>query len=287
MVKVALVTGSNKGIGYAIVRGLCKQFDGDVILAARDGSRGLAAVSSLEKEGLHPKFHQLDITNQESIDQLKVFIAETYGGLDVLVNNAGMFVPPGDKESAEVAKTTIRVNYFGTLAVLQTMMPILNSGARVVNLAGGLASVVFRKSSPARKKVICDAASVHDVTDVMNNYVQSVKDGVLEQEGWPVDIPKMMSPAYCIGKMGINMLSPITQKMIDADTSRSDILINACCPGATSTDMYRGPGGKTIDEGADTPLYVALLPPNVPEPRGQHVFQRKILEWMKHGPSCK
>jgi NAD(P)-dependent dehydrogenase (short-subunit alcohol dehydrogenase family) len=97
-VRVSVVTGANKGIGLAIVRSLCKQFTGDVYLTARDEGRGRAAVASLEAEGLSPKFHQLDITSQESVDALKKFILEKYGGIDVLVNNAGMclnrIVPP-------------------------------------------------------------------------------------------------------------------------------------------------------------------------------------------------
>ena len=88
--RVALVTGANKGIGLAIVRRLCKEFSGDVFLAARDESRGMEAVSLLEKEGLHPKFHQLDITSKDSIQALKEFLTNQYGGLDVLINNAGI-----------------------------------------------------------------------------------------------------------------------------------------------------------------------------------------------------
>ena len=89
VVRLAVVTGANKGIGLAIVRSLCKQFTGDVYLTARDEGRGQAAVALLNAEGLNPKFHQLDITSQESIDTLKKFVLEKYGGIDVLVNNAG------------------------------------------------------------------------------------------------------------------------------------------------------------------------------------------------------
>lgn len=60
------------------------------ILLARDQTRGQEAVAELEKEGLHPKFHQLDIDNQDSIKSLCQFLVDTYGGLDVLVNNAGI-----------------------------------------------------------------------------------------------------------------------------------------------------------------------------------------------------
>ena len=86
---VAIVTGSNKGIGFAIVRALCKKFEGDVYLTSRDEGRGHAALETLRQEGLHPKFHVLDIGNEDTIVKLRDFIKEKYGGIDILVNNAG------------------------------------------------------------------------------------------------------------------------------------------------------------------------------------------------------
>ena len=62
---VAVVTGSNKGIGFGIVRALCKKFEGDVFLTSRDEGRGRAAVEDLEKEGLKPKYHVLDIGDKK------------------------------------------------------------------------------------------------------------------------------------------------------------------------------------------------------------------------------
>lgn len=78
--RVAIVTGANKGIGLAIVRRMCKEFSGDVVLTARDESRGRTAVSQLEGEGLHPKFHQLDLDSRDSINALKQFVEKSYGG---------------------------------------------------------------------------------------------------------------------------------------------------------------------------------------------------------------
>jgi NAD(P)-dependent dehydrogenase (short-subunit alcohol dehydrogenase family) len=88
--RVALVTGANKGIGFAITRDLCRQFSGDVILTARDEARGRAAVQQLQAEGLSPRFHQLDIDDLQSIRVLRDFLRKEYGGLNVLVNNAGI-----------------------------------------------------------------------------------------------------------------------------------------------------------------------------------------------------
>lgn len=88
--RVALVTGANKGLGFGIARELCRQFSGDVVLTARDAARGEAAVQQLQGEGLSPRFHQLDIVDLQSIRALRDFLLTEYGGLDVLVNNAGI-----------------------------------------------------------------------------------------------------------------------------------------------------------------------------------------------------
>ena len=74
----------------AIVRSLCQQFSGDVVLTARDTAQGHAAVQQLQAEGLSPRFHLLDICNRQSIRALRDFLLKEYGGLNVLVNNAGV-----------------------------------------------------------------------------------------------------------------------------------------------------------------------------------------------------
>ena len=71
MTRVAIVTGGNKGIGYATCRALAKKFDGgDVFLTARSAERGNAAVEELAKEGCTVKFHQLDIDDVASIEKV-------------------------------------------------------------------------------------------------------------------------------------------------------------------------------------------------------------------------
>ena len=95
--RVALVTGANKGIGFAITRDLCQKFSGDVVLTARNQARGQAAVQQLQAEGLNPRFHQLDIDDLHSIRTIRDFLLKEYGGLDVLVNNAGIGTWPKNK----------------------------------------------------------------------------------------------------------------------------------------------------------------------------------------------
>ena len=88
--RVALVTGANKCLGFAIVRDLCRRFPGKLVLMARDEARGRAAAQQLQTKGPSPLFHQLDITDLQSIRALRDFLRKEYGSLDALVNNAAI-----------------------------------------------------------------------------------------------------------------------------------------------------------------------------------------------------
>ena len=62
----------------------------NVTFLARDEQRGQEAVKQLSSEGLTSTFHPLDILSEESIEKIKNFLIDEYGGLDLLVNNAGI-----------------------------------------------------------------------------------------------------------------------------------------------------------------------------------------------------
>lgn len=84
------MTGSNQGIGLAIVRALCKEFDGVTYLTARNTEAGHKAVEELKKENCNAHFHQLDINDKKSVAELKSYLQSKYGGIDILVNNAAI-----------------------------------------------------------------------------------------------------------------------------------------------------------------------------------------------------
>ena len=75
------------------MRALCQKYDGDVILTSRDESKGRKAIEELQTEDLNPKYHVLDICQEESVVKFREFIKSSYKGIDVLVNNAGIAVP--------------------------------------------------------------------------------------------------------------------------------------------------------------------------------------------------
>lgn len=273
-IRVAIVTGANKGIGYATVRGLCKKFDGDVILTGRNEALGQEAVKGLNGEGLQPKFHQLDLTDKASIDRFKNFLQSTYGGVDVLVNNAGMaFKMAATEPFSEQAELTVKTNFWGTLDVCKSLFPLLKPHARVVNVSSTVSSWVAKKCSDSlRARFLKPNITVPEVEQLMTEFVSSAKDGTIKADGWA-------ESAYGSSKIGVTLMSFAQQRELDKDP-REDLIVNACCPGMVKTDMSsHHSAGKTIDEGADTPLYLALLPPNTKSPKGAFVSDRAIHQW--------
>ena len=88
------------------------------------------------------RFHQLDITNEDSVKAFAEFLKKEHNGLDVLVNNAGFAFGFNATESASVqADVTIGVNYYGTKLVSSYLVPLIRSGGRVVNVCSQLGEI--------------------------------------------------------------------------------------------------------------------------------------------------
>lgn len=272
--KVALVTGGNKGVGFGIVRGLCKSFKGDVYLTARNEERGQVAVESLNKEGLYPKFHVLDIDSDNSVLRIRDFMKEKYGGLDLLVNNAGIAFKQNATESAGVqAEVTNKTNFFGTVRVCEILFPILKPKARVVHLSSMVSVSGFSKSKPNIQQSFRNAKTIEDVKKLISDFVEHAKSGNHLEKGWP-------GTSYGVSKMGVSAITGIQQKEFDKDGR--NIIVNSCCPGYVDTDMTSHKGVKTIDEGAQTPLWLSLMDENSEVyPRGEFCQDMKISKWMQ------
>ncbi|MEN3352336.1 MAG: hypothetical protein V7640_494 [Betaproteobacteria bacterium] len=141
--RVALVTGGNRGIGYAICRQLAAQGLG-VVLAARDAGKGKAAAKALQDAGLQVEFHRLDVTSCRSIRACVAAVAERRKRIDVLINNAGIMIDPRGSHfldsKLDTYRDTLEANLFGPLQLAQAVIPLMkaNRYGRIVNLSSGL-----------------------------------------------------------------------------------------------------------------------------------------------------
>ncbi|XP_043941461.1 carbonyl reductase [NADPH] 1-like [Protopterus annectens] len=273
--KVAVVTGANQGIGFAILKGLCKHpYPGDVILTSRNEQAGQIAVDELKKEGLTALFHRLDVTDRESIEKLRDYLVKNYGGLDVLVNNAGTsFKANAPEPFAVQAEITMNTNFFGTLQASKILLPILKPESRVVNISSIFSKDYMSHCSPElQAKFHSKTITEEELVSLMSSYLEAAKVGDHVAKGWP-------NMSYAVSKIGVTVMTQIHARQISAERPADNILVNCCCPGYVRTSLTGPNAPKSPEEGAETPLFLALLPASSQGPHGEFMSEKKLVEW--------
>jgi carbonyl reductase 1 len=247
---VAVVTGANRGIGFEVCRQLARHRK-HVILTARDEDAAAAACEALKGDGLSVEPFLLDVTRPDTLLGLAAHITAEHGGLDILVNNAGITMSGFDRE---VARRTIDVNFYGPLRVTEQLLPRMRAGGRVVMVSSGLADRGGMPRSLAAR--FTDPSLTRDeLCGLMEKFVADVAAGRHTREGWPTS-------AYGVSKTGLNALTMVFARALEGDPRR--ILVNAVCPGWVRTAMG-GPGApRSVEHGAETLVWAALLPPRGP-----------------------
>lgn len=227
--RVALVTGANRGIGYEVVRRLARA-NVTVILGSRDAGRGRQAVERLAAQGNTVRACQLDIADPASIGACTAALEREFGRLDILVNNAGagFFARPPSALRVDELRAVFDTNFFGTFSMIRSLLPMLqrSKAGRIVNVSSGTASL-FVQSNP-----------------------QWIGYG-------------MAYSAYCVSKTALNALTV----QIAAELRSTPIKVNAVDPGFTLTDMtaeLHRMGGLSAEEASEVVFRYAVLGPQGP-----------------------
>ncbi|KAL5109481.1 Carbonyl reductase NADPH 1 [Taenia crassiceps] len=275
VMRVAIVTGANKGIGSGIVELLARSLkpisDWHVYLTARDEKRGLEAVRALEEKGLCVEFHQLDITDVDSRRTLFKFVKEGYPeGLDILVNNAGMAYKADSKAPFGVqARATVATNYTATVKMCTEFLPLMAKDSRLVNIASTVDFLSLRTMSNEMAAKFKGQLSLEELDELMASFVKHAEAGDHKKIGFT-------NSPYGMSKVGVWKATTILAEQCKSDLRH--ILINSCSPGYVRTEMTNYKGPKTILEGADTPVYLATLPKGATGPYGQFVSERQVVD---------
>ncbi|UYN99400.1 MAG: SDR family oxidoreductase [Devosia sp.] len=135
--RIAVVTGTG-GLGYEDALELSRA-GAEVIIAGRNAEKGAAAIAGIRAAvpGARVSFGQLDLADLTSVAAFAENIAQRHDRLDLLINNAGVMVPPTRQETADGFEMQFGTNYLGHFALTAHLLPLLRKGEqpRVVSLS--------------------------------------------------------------------------------------------------------------------------------------------------------
>ncbi|KAG6450588.1 hypothetical protein O3G_MSEX006673 [Manduca sexta] len=246
--KVAIVTGANKGLGFAIVKKLCSKYEGLVYLTARNENRGVQAIEELKKSNLHPTFHKLDVSYQRSISDFAEHIRNKQ--IEILINNAGiLFLKDAKEPLCYQAEQTILINFFGLVNFCETVIPYVKNGGKIVNISSSSGHLSRLPSEELRNKFSSEDLTLDELKELMQSYVEAVKRGDDLKDTWG-------DSSYVVSKVGVNAYTFNLHRRL----SPKGITVNCVHPGYVISDMTRGVGNVTPEDAAEVPLKLALQP---------------------------
>lgn len=220
--RIALVTGANKGIGYAVARQLAERGT-TILLGARNAERGEVAAKKLREKNFDAQFVHLDVQDAATHKQAAQFVEEKFGKLDILVNNAGIALERTEKPSEvspDVLRQTFDTNFFGTVAVTQALLPLIrkSDAGRIVNVSSGLGSLTSHGDP-----------------------------------NWEFYEVKLLG--YNASKTALNAFTV----MLSHELKDTNTKVNSADPGFTATDLNGNSGYKTVEQGASIITDLATL----------------------------
>jgi len=237
--RVAVVTGANRGIGFEICRQLAQK-GLLVVLTSRDQEKGLEACKKLAKEEYNVRYCQLDITHAAHINRLWSFLHKEFGRCDCLINNAGIFLDrPGPDNNRTPGVFDVSAETLRQTMETNVYGPLLLCQAVIP---------LMKKNHYGR--IVNLSSGLGQLSEMNGGY-----------------------PAYRISKTAINALT----RIVADEVKNQNILINSVCPGWVKTGMGGPNATRSIPEGADTAVWLAILPDN--GPRGKFFRDRKEIPW--------
>jgi NAD(P)-dependent dehydrogenase (short-subunit alcohol dehydrogenase family) len=228
--RVALVTGANRGIGKETARQLAS-LGMRVLIGSREPGPGADAAAELASAGGDVAAVPLDVTDEASVLAARAAIERTHGCLDVLVNNAGVFVGATALDtSVDTMRRTFDVNVFGVVTTIGRLLPLLrrSTAPRIVNVSSTTGSL----------------------------------QGTVNGMDMPGDATRRL--AYATSKAALNMLTVQYAKAFAADPGLRRIKVNSATPGYTATRMNDFRGTRTVRAAAGVVVRLATLPDDGP-----------------------
>jgi carbonyl reductase 1 len=247
--RVAVVTGANQGLGFALVEGLAQRLTADdvVYLTGRDGERVRSAMARVRRARARLAGAVVDVRSDAMVAEFAAGLARAHGGVDLFFSNAAARLWP-DRSSSEMIGTLVDTNNLGTTRMLRLFAPLLRQRGRLLVVASDSGSL---RQLPAHLHSRFDTEAIG--LDKLDETILAWRDAVLrgdaERQGWPssINIPSK------VGQVAAMRI--VARELAGA---RRDLFFAAVCPGRMDTAASRAWFGDKLSD-AQAPAQAARV----------------------------
>jgi carbonyl reductase 1 len=281
--RIALVTGANQGLGFALAAGLAARMSPDdlVLLTGRNAERvAVAAAAVTTRIGTRSRVtgQVLDVADTGAVAGLAAELADRHGGVDIVISNAIAALTP-DRPQSEQADAFIDVANGGTQAVLRSFGPVLRPGGRLIVVASSLGTLGHLDP---RLRPLFDRATLEEVEAAVESWRTAIYDGTAEEQGWPrwINVPSKVAQVAAVRAVAAQRQA--------ADLAQGT-LVAAVCPGLVDTRASRPwfddySRAQTPEQAARAVLDLILADRPDPATYGELVQFGQVLPWPSGTP---
>ena len=246
--RVVAVTGSNRGIGLALVKRLAAGEAGTshVVLCSRDMKKGLEARDSLGKVKAEVDVVELDMDSEESMDAFCDGLKNKYTVIHSLVNNAGIMVTEENTPKVEIMDRTIETNLFGPISLTDRILDahLIEEKGKLLFVSSTLAISNFIRDEKL-KKLLETIGSSQDINTAYLHTINLIKERKFDD----VFVPRFPYSEYALSKLLLSKYAKLLS--IDSRLSERGIFTASLCPGWCRTDMGGSMATNSVESGTD------------------------------------
>ena len=169
-----VITVGNRGIGYGLLKMLSDKHN--VIITVRNNKKGQSTIAELSHSKNAINYVVMDVDNSDSVMRAADDIKQKFNNVDLLINNAGIFIKeyqlPAIETSEDSILKTFNTNTLGVLRVCKSIVPLMVNGGRIINISSGMGQLDEMDSGSTAYRI--SKTALNSLTKILSNELLSM-----------------------------------------------------------------------------------------------------------------